>query len=122
MRRADLAEHQVDRALMDLDFLAVDEQGVERFGHVAAQWAAVPIVFGRHGPRQLPHVVRQRRPDQNHVQMAGVIGEVDALARIRLAIDPAHARPAQEAGQRGENQLGEHGRVSRQLSVVSRRS
>ena len=47
--------------------------------------------------------------------MAGVIREIHALARIRLTIDPAHARAAQKAGSRGENQLGEHG-----FEVVSR--
>ena len=108
MRRADLAEHQVDRALVDLDFLAVDEQRVERFGQVAADRPAVPIVLGRHGPRQPADRLRQRRPDEDHVEVAGVIGEVDALAGVRLAVDPAHARPAEEAGTDSEQHLGDH--------------
>ena len=69
-------------------------------GHVAADAAAVPVVLGRHRPGQRPDVVRQRRPDQDHVEMARVIGEVDALARVRLAVDPADAGPAEEAGHR----------------------
>ena len=51
--------------------------------------------------------------------MAGVIGEIDPLARIRLAIDPAHAGPAQKAGQRREEEFGEHGS---ERSVVSESS
>jgi hypothetical protein len=40
---------------------------------------------------------KKSRPDQQHVEMAGVIGEVDALAGVRLAIDPADARSAEKA-------------------------
>jgi len=54
------------------------------------------VILAAVAARQPPHVVRQRRPDENHVQMAGVVGEIDALAGVRLAFNPAHAGPAQQ--------------------------
>jgi hypothetical protein len=83
--------------LVDFDFLAINQQGVIRFGEITANRPAIPIVFGRHWARTLPHVVGQRGPDQDHVQVAGMVGKIHALAGVWLTIDPAHASPAQES-------------------------
>src|SRR3954465_1817566 len=101
MGRADLPHHQIDGALMYLDFFPVDEQSVIRLGHMAPQRTTVPIILGRHRPRSLPDIMRQSRPDEDHIEMTRVIREVNPLARIWLAVDPAHAGPAQKTGDSG---------------------
>ena len=67
---ADFADHHVHRALVDLDFRAVDEHGVEDFrGQILADSALHPIILGRHRPRHLADILRaaptrgRSRPD-----------------------------------------------------------
>jgi hypothetical protein len=86
---------------MDFDFFPVDEQRVVRFGHMTPEWTAVPIVLGGYGPGALPHIMRQGRPNEDHIEVARVVRKIHALARVRLAVDPAHAGPAQKTGDSG---------------------
>ncbi len=100
---ADLADHQIDRALMHLDLFAIDQDRVEQpVGEVAAHRPLGPVILGGHRPGDHPHRLRQRRPDHDRVQVAGVVGEIDPLAGIGLRIDPAHAGSAQDAGDHGQ--------------------
>ena len=52
MRLANLANHQVDRALVNLDLFAIDQQGAKHFRQFSPHPAFVPIVLGRHRARQ----------------------------------------------------------------------
>ena len=59
---------------------AIDEHGAEAArGDVLAQ-ALAPVIARRDGPGARAQAPRQRRPDRQGVDVAGVIGEVDALA------------------------------------------
>ena len=52
------------------------------------------------------------RTQNNRIQVAGVVGKVDALARVRLAIDPAHGEPAEQFGKRDNEVTGERHETS----------
>ena len=79
---------------MDLDFRAVDQHGVEDLGRqVVADASLDPIILGGDGPGQFPHAGRQRGPEDDGIQVAGVIGEVDPLAGIGLRVDPPRTAP-----------------------------
>src|SRR5205085_325844 len=43
---ADLADHQINRALVDLDFFAIDQNGIETAGDVGPDAAFGPVVLG----------------------------------------------------------------------------
>jgi hypothetical protein len=102
MGAADLAEHEVDRALVDFDLGAIDQHRIERLGQITADGAADPVVLGRHRASEPANPRGQGRPDEDHVEVAGVIGEVDPLTGVGLRFDPAHAGPADGAGDPGE--------------------
>ena len=48
----DGADHHVDGTVADFDLFPVDQQRVERTGHVATNGATFPIVGCRHWPRE----------------------------------------------------------------------
>ena len=58
--------------------------------------AGGPIVPGGDRPGQQPHRLRQRRPEHDRVQVAGMVGEIDPLTSVRLRVDPPRAGPAQD--------------------------
>ena len=61
------------------------------------QRPAVPIVRRGHRPGGGAQSRRQRGPEDQRVEVAGVVGEVDALGRRRLRPEPAGAAADQEA-------------------------
>src|SRR5204862_4981814 len=79
VRAADLADHQIDRALMDLDFLAVDQNRIKTFCDVSPHGPLRPIVLRRHRPSQVANLTRQARPEHESVEMTGMVGEIDPL-------------------------------------------
>jgi len=65
---------------------AIDEDRVEDFADVVtAKPAPLPVVTPGDRPRLFPHVPRQRRPDQDEVQVARMVREEDALTGV---VDP----------------------------------
>lgn len=87
---SDFTEHQFDGALVDLDLLAIDQNGVERLGQETSQRGLSPVVLGSNRPSQLPQTTRESRPEDDRVKVAGVVGEIDPLAGVRFGSDPAH--------------------------------
>ena len=75
--------HLLDRVARALLGLALDQHGVEdALADKAADLVLQPIVGGGDGPRLLPDRLRQHRPDQHEVAVAGVVGEIDARAEV----------------------------------------
>jgi hypothetical protein len=101
-------------------FEASYQQRVERFGDVPAHGAAVPVVLGGDRAGETADRCRQRRPDQYHVEVAGVVRKIDALTGVRLAIDPADARTAEDAGADSQQKLRNHRKI--RLAGPSRRA
>ncbi len=95
---ADFSEHEVDGALVDFDLLAVDEHGVEDFVQMATDKASVPVIFGGDRSGESADFGGEGGPDEDDVEVAGVVGEIDTLTGIGLGVDPAHADAADESG------------------------
>ena len=91
-----LLQHDVDWAFVNFDFLAIDQQGIEGFGNVGLQPTGRPIVFGGHRPSDPSQLARQSGPQHDGVEVAGVVGEVNALASVGLTINPTHRESAEE--------------------------
>ena len=91
---------------MHLDVGAVDQQGVERAGQVTPQRTPSPNSPWRPPVASVTAPGGQRRPEHDRVEMAGMVGKVDPLARVGLAIDPAHAGPAKQSGNHGQKGPG----------------
>ena len=82
--------HLLQRVVMGRGFLAFDQDSVEHaMGEVAADRSDGPIVPRRDRTGQEADLGRQRGPDDDRVQVAGVVGKIDALAGVGLALDPA---------------------------------
>ena len=63
---------------------AVDQHGIQHVeGDVAAKSRRPPIVARGHGMGLAPERRGQSGDDDQRVEMAGVIGEIDALAALR---------------------------------------
>ena len=92
---SNLAEEEIDGAVMYLDFLPVDEQRVEGIGQITPGGTLFPVVFGGHRPRLVPDVGRQRGPDDQGVKVTRVVREVDPLTGIGLTVDPAGGSAAE---------------------------
>src|SRR5204862_7027385 len=60
-----------------------------------------------HRPSQSPQGRRQRRPQHDKVEMARVVGEVNALPRAWIAADPAGLSAAEQTGD-GDDERGGH--------------
>src|SRR6266446_880218 len=83
---------------------AIDEHAVEDFtDQTKPDAAALPIVTSGDRPRQGTDIRRQCRPEDDEIQMAGMIGEIDTLSCFGLAVDPADVRAADERGKRSKH-------------------
>ena len=91
---------------MDLDFFAIDEQRVERFRDVGFDPATSPIVFCRDRTSDAAKLTRERRPQHDRVEVAGMVCKVDTLARIWLAIDPPYGKAAEELREEDDGMAG----------------
>jgi len=65
--------------------------------------------YGRDGPRARTQVARQRSPDQHPVEVALVVGEVDALLGLGRATEPVPLGPGDQARDEREHQPGDVG-------------
>ena len=90
------------------DSLAVNQKRVEHVvGQIPPDRTGLPVVLGRYRPSEVANLRRQCRPDDNGVEMARVVGEVDPLACIGYALDPARTKAAQESGQQSQAGCGD---------------
>ena len=82
----------------------------------------LPVVLRCHGPGPCAQPGRQSRPQHYEIQIAGMVGKVDALARLRRAIEPADGRARQAAGCGRQNtgQPAHRASNSRTILVVRR--
>src|SRR5262249_12592648 len=62
-----------------------------------------PVVARRDRPRARAQLARQRGPDQHPVEVALVVGEVDALLGLRRAALPMALRAGDQAGNEREH-------------------
>src|SRR6185369_7269219 len=69
----------------------------------------LPVVLRGDRARVRTQIARQRRPDQHPVEVALVVGEVDALLRLRRAAIPVTLRPGDEACGECERVTGDLG-------------
>lgn len=83
---------------MNFEVLSVDHDRVKCSSHVPTDGAALPIVGGGDRPGQSAQIPGQRRPKNEGVEMARMIGEIDSLARLGLAINPAQGGAANQLG------------------------
>ena len=79
---------------------------VHRVEHLARQPVLErrrrPVVARGDRPRRRAQLARQRGPDQHPVEVALVVGEVDALLGLRRAAFPVALRAGDQAGDEGE--------------------
>jgi len=83
---------------MDLDLFSVDEDRVEGLGKKPAKGGLSPIVFSGHWAGQLAKASRECSPENDCIEVAGVIGKVNALAGIGFGPDPADREAADKLG------------------------
>ena len=93
-------QHGVDRVVAWLGPVAVDQDGRQHvLGDEAAQARLAPIVGRRDGAGACRSLCRQAGRQQDEIAMAGMVGEIDALAVRWLAAIPdrrnARDRPRQ---------------------------
>src|SRR5262249_20381123 len=69
-------------------------------GEIRSQRRVRPVFTGCNRPRVDANRLRQRSPQDNEVEMAGVVGEVDARARLGQAVDPTDTGAADPLGGR----------------------
>ena len=91
-------QHQFDGALVDFDLFSVDEDRVEGLGKKPAKRGLPPVVLSGHRAGQLAKASRERSPENDRIEVAGVIGKVDALAGIGFGPDPADRETAEKLG------------------------
>ncbi len=105
---AHFSQHEIDRTLMNLKLAAINEHRVISAGNVSSQHSFAPIVFGSHRTREPSDMAGKRRPNEHDIDVASVVGEIDALARVGLAVNPTNAGAAHKPRQPGEHQLRQH--------------
>ena len=91
-------QHQFDGALVDFDLFSVDEDRVEGLGKKPAKRGLPPVVFSGHRAGQLAKASRECSPENDCIEVAGVIGKVNALAGIGFGPDPADREAADKLG------------------------
>src|ERR1700674_2881381 len=79
------------------DFLAFDQYAVKNMvGEIKAKPSVLPIVTGGHRPSFTSGVGGQDRPENEKVEVARVIGKVDALCGIGRASQPPSLNTGEE--------------------------
>jgi hypothetical protein len=96
------------------NFFALDEECVENIaGEIAAEGIAGPVIVRGDGASDLADGGREAGPEDERVEVTGVIGKINALLRLGCATDPVRAAGAgDEAGEKGESVI-QHGRRTR---------
>jgi hypothetical protein len=67
---------------MDLDLFSIDQDGVEGPGKKPSKWGVPPVILSRDGSSYLPKFLWQTGPQNDRIQMAGMVRKVNALPRI----------------------------------------
>lgn len=93
------------RIVLRVFALSIDQHGVQATMCDHRTQAAAPVILGRHRARMATQVWRQCDPQRHGIQMAAVIGEIDALTRLWRHSHPAwigaeqHLRQCHQARQ-----------------------
>ncbi|MNR11744.1 hypothetical protein D3C85_1280590 [compost metagenome] len=85
-------EHRLQRILGSILALTVNQHAFEHtVDDVPAQWAFEPVIGAGNRSGDATQGRRQRGPQQHEIAVAAVVGEVDALHRLRRATEPQAA-------------------------------
>ena len=112
---AEPVDENVDRIGRARCRVALDENGIEHVQRKVTLQPFAPVILRRDRPRDRAQLRRQGRPDEDEVEMAGVIREVDALLRMRSEAGAAHAAAGEkpsEGDDQSRNDAIEHRRES----------
>jgi len=81
---------------MDLDLLAIDQNGIEGLREESSKSRTAPVVLRCNGTRQKPQFPWKTRPQNDCIQMACVIGKIDSLTGIWLRPQPTDRKSADQ--------------------------
>ena len=103
--RAHGAEDLRNGVVGDGDFFAFDEECVEYVaGEIAAEGVASPVIVRGDGTGDFADGGGEAGPEDERVEIAGVISEIDALPGFGSAADPMRAAGAgDESGEKSES-------------------
>ena len=101
-------ENLRDGIVMRRRFLTLDENRVKNLlRDVQPDFARRPVIPRRHRSRQRAHFRREHRPENQRVEIARVVREINSLPRVRCAASPTAIRTADQSRER-RHKIGRH--------------
>src|ERR1051325_738463 len=120
MPLAESVEEDVERIRAGLGAHAVDEHGVEDVEGEVALHSFFPVVARRDGAREDAQPLGQRGPDEDEVEVAGVVRGVDGLPLVGGGVDAPDVAAGEEAREADDARRG--GALYRALSSLAMRA